>query len=98
MKNTQCNFISVESSLLKPLYDRQIDVLTSTIAEIIWRCAGGFVVQNTGCSPNQSATGNANVPRAVVVLPQKTPYVQHSVQYFQDGLTETVCKYVAKKK
>ncbi|CAL7939567.1 unnamed protein product [Xylocopa violacea] len=77
-------------SLLKPSYDRQIDVLTSSIAEIVWRCAGGFVVQNTGCSPNQSVTGNANVPRAVVVLPQETPYVQHSVQYFQDGLTETL--------
>ncbi|XP_053997356.1 inactive ubiquitin carboxyl-terminal hydrolase MINDY-4B isoform X1 [Hylaeus anthracinus] len=77
-------------SLLKPSYDRQIDVLTAAIAEIIWRCAGGFVVQNTGCSPNQSVAGNANVPRAVVALPQETPYLQHSVQYFQDGLTETL--------
>ncbi|XP_017878247.1 inactive ubiquitin carboxyl-terminal hydrolase MINDY-4B isoform X2 [Ceratina calcarata] len=77
-------------SLLKPSYDRQIDVLTASIAEIIWRCAGGFAVQNIGCSPNQTVTGNVNVPRAVVVLPQDTPYVQHSVQYFQDGLTETL--------
>lgn len=30
------------------------------------------------------------VPKAIVVLPQETPYIQHSVQYFQDGLTETV--------
>ncbi|XP_071859170.1 inactive ubiquitin carboxyl-terminal hydrolase MINDY-4B isoform X2 [Bombus fervidus] len=77
-------------SMLKPSYDRQIDVLTLTIAEIIWRCAGGFAVQSTGYSPNQSVTGNANAPRAVVALPQETPYVQHSVQYFQDGLTETL--------
>ncbi|XP_043251480.1 inactive ubiquitin carboxyl-terminal hydrolase MINDY-4B isoform X1 [Colletes gigas] len=77
-------------SLLKPSYDRQIDVLTAAIAEIVWRCAGGFVVQNTGCSPSQSVAGNANVPRAVVALPQETPYLQHSVQYFQDGLTETL--------
>ncbi|CAK9819009.1 Probable ubiquitin carboxyl-terminal hydrolase MINDY-4 [Anthophora quadrimaculata] len=87
--NRQDSHTSPES-LLKPSYDRQIDVLTSAIAEIIWRCAGGFTVQSTGCSPNQSVVGNANVPRAVVVLPQETPYVQHSVQYFQDGLTETL--------
>lgn len=79
-------------SLLKPSYDRQIDALTSTIAEIVWRCAGGFAVQNVGCSPSQSVGGNENVSTAVVVLPQETPYVQHSVQYFQDGLTETVRK------
>ncbi|XP_012151615.1 putative ubiquitin carboxyl-terminal hydrolase MINDY-4 isoform X2 [Megachile rotundata] len=77
-------------SLLKPSYDRQIDVLTSAIAEIIWRCAGGFVVQNTGCSPNQGVTGNTNAARAIITLPQETPYVQHTVQYFQDGLTETL--------
>ncbi|XP_012345810.1 inactive ubiquitin carboxyl-terminal hydrolase MINDY-4B isoform X2 [Apis florea] len=77
-------------SLLKPSYDRQIDALTSTIAEIVWRCAGGFAVQNVGCSPSQSVGGNENVSTAVVVLPQETPYVQHSVQYFQDGLTETL--------
>ncbi|XP_068976530.1 inactive ubiquitin carboxyl-terminal hydrolase MINDY-4B isoform X3 [Bombus flavifrons] len=87
--NRQDTHASPES-MLKPSYDRQIDVLTLTIAEIIWRCAGGFAVQSTGYSPNQSVTGNANAPRAVVVLPQETPYVQHSVQYFQDGLTETL--------
>ncbi|XP_076172182.1 inactive ubiquitin carboxyl-terminal hydrolase MINDY-4B isoform X2 [Ptiloglossa arizonensis] len=88
----KCNKQDVRAnpeSLLKPSYDSQIDVLTAAIAEIIWRCAGGFVVQNTGYSPNQSVTGNANVPKAVVTLPQETPYLQHSVHYFQDGLTET---------
>ena len=87
------NFISLKISLLKPSYDRQIDVLTSTIAEIIWRCAGGFVVQSTSYSSNQSVTGNVK-PKAVVVLPQETSYVQHSVHYFQDGLTETVRTYL----
>ncbi|XP_015436345.1 PREDICTED: protein FAM188B2 [Dufourea novaeangliae] len=89
----KCNGKDVRAnpdSQLKPSYDRQIDVLTSAIAEIIWRCAGGFVVQSTGCTANQNVAGNANVPRAVVVLPQETPYLQHSVQYFQDGLTETL--------
>ncbi|XP_061935607.1 inactive ubiquitin carboxyl-terminal hydrolase MINDY-4B isoform X4 [Apis cerana] len=75
-------------SLLKPSYERQIDALTSTIAEIIWRSAGGFAVQNAACSSGQS--GNENVSTAVVALPQEIPYVQHSVQYFQDGLTETL--------
>ncbi|KAG6801121.1 inactive ubiquitin carboxyl-terminal hydrolase MINDY-4B isoform X1 [Apis mellifera caucasica] len=77
-------------SLLKPSYERQIEALTSTVAEIIWRSAGGFAVQNIGCSSGQSAAGNESAPTAVVVLPQETPYVQHSVQYFQDGLTETL--------
>nr|XP_034194734.1 inactive ubiquitin carboxyl-terminal hydrolase MINDY-4B isoform X1 [Osmia lignaria] len=76
-------------SLLKPSYDRQIDVLTSAIAEIIWRCAGGFVAQNTG-SQNQGVTGNASTARAIIALPQEIPYVQHTVRYFQDGLTETL--------
>lgn len=71
-------------SLLKPSYDRQIEVLTSAISEIIWRCAGGFAVST--CS---NVVGNT-MPKAVVALPQDTPYLQHSVQYFQDGLTETV--------
>ncbi|XP_076682183.1 inactive ubiquitin carboxyl-terminal hydrolase MINDY-4B isoform X2 [Andrena cerasifolii] len=89
----KCNRQEVHTSpesLLKPSYDRQIHVLAAAIAEIIWRCAGGFVVQSTGCSPNQSVAGNANMPTAVVALPQEAPYLQHSVQYFQDGLTETL--------
>lgn len=84
---------SLKFSLLKPSYERQIEALTSTVAEIIWRSAGGFAVQNIGCSSGQSAAGNKSAPTAVVVLPQETPYVQHSVQYFQDGLTETVRIY-----
>lgn len=48
------------------------------------------MAQSTGCSPNQSVAGNTNVPRAIVTLPQETSYLQHNVQYFQDGLTETV--------
>ncbi|XP_011148914.2 inactive ubiquitin carboxyl-terminal hydrolase MINDY-4B isoform X1 [Harpegnathos saltator] len=71
-------------TLLKPSYDRQIEVLTSAISEIIWRCAGGFSV-----STYPNVVSNI-VPEAVVALPQETPYVQHSVQYFQDGLTETL--------
>ncbi|XP_070156248.1 inactive ubiquitin carboxyl-terminal hydrolase MINDY-4B isoform X1 [Polyergus mexicanus] len=71
-------------ALLKPSYERQIDVLTSAISEIIWRSAGGFSVST--CANVVSNT----VPKAVVVLPQDTPYLQHSVQYFQDGLTETL--------
>lgn len=76
--------ISYDRSLLKPSYDRQIEVLTSAISEIIWRCAGGFSAST--CTNVVSNT----VPKAVVALPQDTPYLQHSVQYFQDGLTETV--------
>ncbi|XP_024879613.1 inactive ubiquitin carboxyl-terminal hydrolase MINDY-4B isoform X1 [Temnothorax curvispinosus] len=71
-------------TLLKPSYDRQIEVLTSAISEIIWRCAGGFSVSTC---PN--VVSNI-VPKAIVALPQDTPYLQHSVQYFQDGLTETL--------
>nr|XP_012229936.1 PREDICTED: protein FAM188B2 isoform X2 [Linepithema humile] len=70
--------------LLKPSYDRQIEVLTSAISEIIWRCTGGFSVST--CSNVVSNT----VPKAVVVLPQDIPYLQHNVRYFQDGLTETL--------
>ncbi|XP_020288126.1 protein FAM188B2 isoform X2 [Pseudomyrmex gracilis] len=72
-------------TLLKPSYDRQIEVLTFAIAEIIWRSAGGFSV--SAC-PN--VVGNNTVPKAVIALPQDTPYLQHSAHYFQDGLTETL--------
>ncbi|KAL0111895.1 hypothetical protein PUN28_013242 [Cardiocondyla obscurior] len=71
-------------TLLKPSYDRQIQVLTSAISEIIWRSAGGFSVSTC---PN--VVSNI-MPKAIVVLPQDIPYFQHSVQYFQDGLTETL--------
>ncbi|KYQ57714.1 Protocadherin Fat 4 [Trachymyrmex zeteki] len=63
--------------LLKPSYDRQIEVLTSAISEIIWRCAGGFSVSTC---PN--VVSNI-VPRAIVALPQDTPYLQHSLHLFE---------------
>lgn len=83
-RNSIMKKISFNCSLLKPSYDRQIEVLTSAISEIIWRCAGGFSVSTC---PN--VVSNI-IPKAIVALPQDTPYLQHSVQYFQDGLTETV--------
>ncbi|XP_076222328.1 inactive ubiquitin carboxyl-terminal hydrolase MINDY-4B isoform X2 [Nomia melanderi] len=87
----KCNRQDVNpESLLKPSYDRQIDVLTSSIAEIVWRCAGGFVAQSSSSTANQNVAGSASVPRAIVALPQEIPYLQHSVHYFQDGLTETL--------
>ncbi|KAH0946994.1 hypothetical protein HN011_007128 [Eciton burchellii] len=81
----KCNRQDLRSSpddLLKPSYDRQIEVLASAIADIIWRCTDGFSVSTC---PNV-----VTVPKAVVVLPQDTSYLQHSVHYFQDGLTETL--------
>nr|XP_050869154.1 probable ubiquitin carboxyl-terminal hydrolase MINDY-4 [Vespula vulgaris] len=79
--------------LLKPSYDRQVEVLCLAISEIIWRCAGGFVAhnQNSSCIASSNLdTKSVSVPKAIVALPQKIPYLQHSVQYFQDGLTETL--------
>ncbi|KAI4479121.1 hypothetical protein M0804_011260 [Polistes exclamans] len=88
--NTQDSRISPDI-LLKPSYDRQVEVLCLAISEIIWRCAGGFVsVNNQNSSCSNLDTKSVSVPKAIVALPQKTPYLQHSVQYFQDGLTETV--------
>ncbi|KYN28881.1 hypothetical protein ALC57_01845 [Trachymyrmex cornetzi] len=63
--------------LLKPSYDRQIEVLTSAISEIIWRCAGGFSVSTC---PN---VVSSIVPKAIVALPQDTPYLQHSLHLFE---------------
>ncbi|KAI4489501.1 hypothetical protein M0802_011036 [Mischocyttarus mexicanus] len=82
-------------SLLRPSYDRQVDVLCLAISEIIWRCAGGSIgsnQSNSNCSSTSSNldTKSVSLPKAIVALPQKTPYLQHSVQYFQDGLTETL--------
>ncbi|XP_015185282.1 PREDICTED: protein FAM188B2 isoform X1 [Polistes dominula] len=88
--NTQDSRISSDI-LLKPSYDRQVEVLCLAISEIIWRCAGGFVsVNNQNSSCSNLDTKSVSVPKAIVALPQKTPYLQHSVQYFQDGLTETL--------
>ncbi|KAL2746826.1 putative ubiquitin carboxyl-terminal hydrolase MINDY-4 isoform X1 [Vespula maculifrons] len=72
--------------------DIQVEVLCLAISEIIWRCAGGFVAhnQNSSCIASSNLdTKSVSVPKAIVALPQKIPYLQHSVQYFQDGLTET---------
>ncbi|XP_033219974.1 inactive ubiquitin carboxyl-terminal hydrolase MINDY-4B isoform X2 [Belonocnema kinseyi] len=77
-------------TLLNPCFDRQIEVLTSAIADIIWRCAGGFAVQSSSCSVNLNTVSSVSTPKAIVALPQETPYLPHSVQYFQDGLTETL--------
>ncbi|XP_015587923.1 inactive ubiquitin carboxyl-terminal hydrolase MINDY-4B isoform X4 [Cephus cinctus] len=87
--NRQDGALTPEASL-KPNHDMQMEVLTSAIAEIVWRCAGGNVLQNSGRSASLNIVSNVSVPKAVVVLPQETPYLQHSVQYFQDGLTETL--------
>ncbi|XP_043480672.1 inactive ubiquitin carboxyl-terminal hydrolase MINDY-4B [Leptopilina heterotoma] len=76
-------------TLLKPNYDQQMEVLACAIAEIIWRCAGGFATQSAS-SVNLNTVSNISIPKAIVTLPQETPYLQHSVQYFQDGLTETL--------
>ena len=91
MTNTVYIYKLIFCSLLKPSYDRQVEVLISAIAEVIWRCAGGFAVQNVSCSVTSNPASNVNIPKAIVALPQETSYLQHSVQYFQDGLTETVC-------
>lgn len=66
-----------------------MDVLACAIAEIIWRCAGGFATQSAS-SVNLNTVSNVSIPKAIVTLPQEISYLQHSVQYFQDGLTETV--------
>lgn len=79
--------------LLKPNHERQVEVLSLSIAEVIWRCGGGDATKSCGSTANIASGGTATavlVPKAIVVLPQETPYVQHSVQYFQDGITETV--------
>ncbi|XP_043284710.1 inactive ubiquitin carboxyl-terminal hydrolase MINDY-4B isoform X2 [Venturia canescens] len=76
--------------LLTPNYDRQVEVLAAAISEIIWRCAGGNASQNASYSASRHNVTSASLPKATVVLPQEAPYLQHSVQYFQDGLTETL--------
>ncbi|XP_012274528.1 methylcrotonoyl-CoA carboxylase subunit alpha, mitochondrial [Orussus abietinus] len=87
--NKQDNRI-VPDALLKPNHDKQVEVLTSAIAEIIWRCAGGSASSNPGCSAGFNTVSNVILPKAIVALPQETAYMQHGVQYFQDGLTETL--------
>ncbi|XP_075235790.1 inactive ubiquitin carboxyl-terminal hydrolase MINDY-4B-like isoform X2 [Lycorma delicatula] len=54
--------------LLKPSRARQIEVMTTAMAEILWKIS------------EQS--------RVVVLLPQEKCYIQHSLNYFQDSITE----------
>ncbi|CAH1643121.1 unnamed protein product [Spodoptera littoralis] len=61
---------------LRPSEDRQEEALWRACSEVIWRCGGGN-------------SGQAGVePKAVVALPTDHCYVQHSSQYYQDGVTE----------
>ncbi|KAH9638816.1 hypothetical protein HF086_011371 [Spodoptera exigua] len=61
---------------LRPSEERQEEALWRACSEVIWRCGGGNSIQ-------------AGVdPKAVVALPTDHCYVQHSSQYYQDGVTE----------
>ncbi|XP_047036546.1 inactive ubiquitin carboxyl-terminal hydrolase MINDY-4B [Helicoverpa zea] len=62
---------------LRPSEERQEEALWRACSEVIWRCGGGG---NTG----QAAAD----PKAVVGLPSGNNYVQHSSQYYHDGVTE----------
>ncbi|CAH0698692.1 unnamed protein product [Spodoptera exigua] len=61
---------------LRPSEERQEEALWRACSEVIWRCGGG----------NSSQAGVD--PKAVVALPTDHCYVQHSSQYYQDGVTE----------
>ncbi|KAL0849717.1 hypothetical protein ABMA28_011679 [Loxostege sticticalis] len=61
---------------LRPSEDRQEEALWRACSEVIWRCAGGFNPQS------------GTEPKAIVALPSETIYVQHTSQYYQDGITE----------
>ncbi|XP_028165073.1 inactive ubiquitin carboxyl-terminal hydrolase MINDY-4B isoform X2 [Ostrinia furnacalis] len=61
---------------LRPSEERQEESVWRACSEVIWRCAGGF---------NPQA---GTEPKAIVTLPSETIYVQHSSQYYQDGITE----------
>ncbi|PZC73609.1 hypothetical protein B5X24_HaOG209054 [Helicoverpa armigera] len=65
------------NSYLRPSEERQEEALWRACSEVIWRCGGGG---NTG----QAAAD----PKAVVGLPSGNNYVQHSSQYYHDGVTE----------
>ncbi|XP_020711428.2 inactive ubiquitin carboxyl-terminal hydrolase MINDY-4B isoform X2 [Athalia rosae] len=75
-------------TLLKPNHERQVEVLSLSIAEVIWRCGSADATINH--SQGDTANFGITSPKAIVVLPQDIPYVQHSSQYFQDGITETL--------
>ncbi|CAG5052145.1 unnamed protein product [Parnassius apollo] len=61
---------------LRPSEEQQEEALWRACSEVIWRCGGGFNAQNTSDT------------KVVVALPTDTTYVQHSAQYYQDGVTE----------
>ncbi|KAL4706097.1 hypothetical protein ACJJTC_017877 [Scirpophaga incertulas] len=61
---------------LRPSEERQEEALWHACSDVIWRCGGGF-------SP---PTGIE--PKCIVALPSESSYVQHSSQYYQDGITE----------
>ncbi|CAK1600365.1 unnamed protein product [Parnassius mnemosyne] len=63
-------------SYLRPSEERQEEALWRACSEVIWRCGGGFNTQNTSDT------------KVVVALPTDITYVQHSAQYYQDGITE----------
>ncbi|CAB3221156.1 unnamed protein product [Arctia plantaginis] len=61
---------------LRPSEERQEEAMWRACSDVIWRSAGGF--------NNQAGTE----PKAIVCLPSDNTYVQHSSQYYQDGVTE----------
>ncbi|XP_039296066.1 inactive ubiquitin carboxyl-terminal hydrolase MINDY-4B isoform X3 [Nilaparvata lugens] len=67
--------------LLKPNRMRQLDAITMAMAEILWKIAEQTTV-------SQNKTEVSEKPIVSMVLPQENTYIQHSINYFQDGLTE----------
>ncbi|RZF39071.1 hypothetical protein LSTR_LSTR006608, partial [Laodelphax striatellus] len=67
--------------LLKPNRMKQLDAITMAMAEILWKIAEQTTV-------SQNKTEVSEKPVVVMVLPQENTYIQHSINYFQDGLTE----------
>ncbi|CAD0195173.1 unnamed protein product [Chrysodeixis includens] len=61
---------------LRPSEERQEEALWRACSEVVWRCAGGYA--------NQAGVET----KALVALPSENNYVQHSSQYYQDGVTE----------
>ncbi|XP_061382762.1 inactive ubiquitin carboxyl-terminal hydrolase MINDY-4B isoform X2 [Danaus plexippus] len=61
-------------SYLRPSEERQEEALWRACSEVIWRCGGGFNAQTD--------------TKVTVTLPTNQVYIQHSSQYYQDGITE----------
>ncbi|GBP79478.1 Inactive ubiquitin carboxyl-terminal hydrolase MINDY-4B [Eumeta japonica] len=59
---------------LRPSEERQEESIWRACAEVVWRCAAGVHADDER--------------RATVALPTDKTYVQHSSQYYQDGVTE----------